>query len=70
MSEKLIDAFTLKLAESQLTQLRGLAEADGIGVSELLRNLIDREIESRRRQYRALASVFGQAGETTKDDSV
>jgi predicted DNA-binding ribbon-helix-helix protein len=66
--EKKIEMISIKLAESQLHQLRGLAEADGVSMAELVRELIDREIEKRRAQYQALASVFAHPAKTARND--
>jgi hypothetical protein len=66
--EKKTEMISIKLATSQLNQLRELAEMDGIGLAEMVRDLIDREVEARRIQYAALHSIFGEIPQKTRND--
>ena len=65
--DKMIEAVTVKLNADQLAQLRGVSEADGIGMSEYIRNLIDVDLHKRRQQFMALASIFGDAPRKDKE---
>jgi len=67
MSEKLLDEMTIKLGPDQKRRLVALAEADGLTASELVRRLIDSHIEERAANYRALASIFGDAPTSPKE---
>ncbi len=67
MSEKLLDEMTIKLGLEQKRRLVALAEADGLSASELVRRLIDLHIEDRAANYRALASIFGDAPTSPKE---
>jgi hypothetical protein len=67
MSEKLLDEMTIKLGPDQKRRLVALAEADGLSASELVRRLIDLHIEDRAANYRALASIFGDAPTSPKE---
>lgn len=68
--EKKIEAFTLKLAESQLNQLRALADVEGVSVSEYVRVLIDHDVDSKRAKWSALNVIFGQPGDNARNDPV
>jgi hypothetical protein len=65
--DKMIEAVTVKLNADQLHQLRGVSEADGVGMSEYIRNLIDVDLRKRQAQYVALASIFGANAPTDKE---
>lgn len=67
MSEKLLDEMTIKMGLEQKRRLVALAEADGLSASELVRRLIDLHIEDRAANYRALASIFGDAPTSPKE---
>jgi hypothetical protein len=67
--EKKIDALTIKLAESQLNQLRLLAEVDGVSVSEYVRVLIDHDFDSKRARWAALDVIFGQSPDKPRADN-
>ena len=67
MPEKLLDEMTIKLGLDQKRRLVALAEADGLTASELVRRLIDLHIEDRAANYRALASIFGDAPTSPKE---
>ena len=67
MSEKLLDEMTIKLGLGQKRRLVALAEADGLSASDLVRRLIDLHIEDRAANYRALASIFGDAPTSPKE---
>jgi len=67
MPEKLLDEMTIKLGLDQKRRLVALAEADGLSASELVRRLIDLHIEDRAANYRALASIFGDAPTSPKE---
>jgi hypothetical protein len=64
--DKMTEPVTVKLHTEQLRQLRGVAEADGMGVSEYIRHLIDKDLEGRRAQFNALTSIFGADAPTDK----
>ena len=55
------------LGLEQKRRLVALAEADGLSASELVRRLIDLHIEDRAANYRALASIFGDAPTSPKE---
>lgn len=59
-SEKLNETLGVKLGDSQLRQLRGVAEAAGTTPSELVRYLIEQHLSAERERFRALHSIFGQ----------
>lgn len=59
MSEKLIDAVTIRLSHEDHEALRRLADVDGMGVSELIRSLIESHMAAKRRQYEALHAALG-----------
>jgi len=65
MSEKLIDAVTIRLSHEDHEALRRLADVDGMGVSELLRSLIESHIAAKRRQYEALHEALGSTKTNT-----
>lgn len=65
--EKMIEAVTIKLPPSQLEKARALADAEGLGISEYIRALIDRDIEHHRLRFNALASIFGQVEALDKE---
>jgi predicted DNA-binding protein len=67
MSEKLLDEMTFKIGLDAKRRLQGLAEADGLTASELVRRLIDSHIEDRAANYRALHSIFGESRTTPKE---
>lgn len=67
MPEKLLDEMTIKLGLDQKRRLVALAEADGLTASELVRRLIDRHIEERAANYRALHVIFGESRPTPKE---
>lgn len=67
MPEKLLDEMTIKLGLDQKRRLVALAEADGLSASELVRRLIDLHMEDRAANYRALASIFGDAPTSPKE---
>lgn len=60
MTEKLLDAVTIRLSHDDHEALRRLADVDGMGVSELIRSLIDSHVALKRRQYEALHAALGQ----------
>jgi len=67
MSERLLDEMTFKLTTDAKRRMQGLAEADGLTASELVRRLIDLHIEDRAANYRALHSIFGESRSTPKE---
>ena len=66
-TEKLLEEMTIKLTAGTKRKLAGLAEADAISASELVRNLIDFHIDEREKHFRRLASIFGQNGSAGKE---
>lgn len=42
-------AFTMRLSEEKAAELEAVARADGVAVSEAVRDAIDRHIEARRK---------------------
>jgi len=56
--EKLTENLGVKLSDSQVKQLRGVAEAAGTTPSELVRHLIEIHLASERDRYRALHCIF------------
>ncbi len=67
MSEKLLDEMTFKITTDAKRRLQGLAEADGLTASELVRRLIEAHMDERERHFRALASIFGESRSTPKE---
>jgi len=57
--EKLTENVGIKLTDSQLRQLRGVAEAQGTTPAELVRHLIEQHLAAERARFRALHSIFG-----------
>lgn len=56
--EKLNETLGIKLCDTQLKQLRGVAEAAGTTPSELVRHLIELHLAAERERYRSLHSIF------------
>lgn len=67
MSEKLLDEMTFKLTGDAKRRLQGLAEADGLTASELVRRLIEAHLDERERHFRALVSIFGATAPSNKE---
>jgi hypothetical protein len=67
MSEKLLDEMTFKLTYDVKRRLQGLAEADGLTASELVRRLIEAHLDERERHFRALISIFGDQPTSLKE---
>lgn len=65
--EKMIEAITIKLGPSQLDKARDLADAQGMGLAEYIRHLIDRDIEHHRSRYESLARIFGDEAGSDKE---
>lgn len=65
--EKMIEAVTIKLPPSQLEKARALADAEGLGLSEYIRALIDRDIEHHRLRFNTLSCIFGQVEASVKE---
>lgn len=59
MAEKLTETFGLKVSETQLRLMQGIAEHHGLPPSEWVRGLIDAAIREEMERYKALHSVFG-----------
>ena len=66
--EKKTEMISIKLATSQLNQLRAIAEMDGVGLAEMVRELIEREVDARRAKFAALHSIFGHDAENSRND--
>lgn len=67
MSEKLLDEMTFKITLDAKRRLQGLAEADGLTASELVRHLIEAHLDERERHFRALVSIFGEQSPSHKE---
>lgn len=67
MSEKLLDEMTFKIGLDAKRRLQGLAEADGLTASELVRRLIEAHLDERERHYRALVCIFGANAPSHKE---
>lgn len=63
--DKLIDAVTIRISHDDHEALRRLADVDGLGVSELIRSLIDSHVAMKQRQYEALHAAFSPAKTNT-----
>jgi predicted DNA-binding protein len=50
-------AFTMRLPEEKAAELEAVARADGVPVSEAVREAIDRHIESRRKDEKFQARL-------------
>ena len=57
-TEKLTEQVAIKLCDSTLRQLKGVAEAAGTTPPELVRYLIEKHLEAERERYRSLHSIF------------
>lgn len=60
-TEKLNETLGLKLSDTTLRQLKGVAEAAGTTPSELVRYLIEKHLDAERERFRALHSIFGDS---------
>ena len=58
MAEKLTETIGIKLSDTALMQARGVAESQGLGLSEWVRSLIEAELERERVRFHMLATVF------------
>ena len=56
--EKKNDTLGIRMSESMMSALKGIADADKLTVSELVINLVSREIEERRAYWARLDSIF------------
>ncbi len=56
--EKKNDTLGIRMSESMMAALKGIADADKLTVSELVINLVSREIEERRAYWARLDSIF------------
>lgn len=61
--EKLNETLGIKLSDTTLRQLRGVAEATGSTPSELVRHLIEQHLATERERYRSLHSIFAEGEE-------
>lgn len=59
MAEKKICSLDVSMDEPMLKALKGLAEADGVSASELVRMLVSTMIDERAEYYARLHSIFG-----------
>jgi len=57
-SEKLTEQMALKLCDTTLRQLKGVAEAAGTTPPELVRYLIEQHLTVEQERYRTLHSIF------------
>ena len=64
--EKLTETVGVKLSETMLKQLRGVAEAAGLEPSAWIRSVIESAISKERERYLSLHSIFGDDGVETK----
>ena len=64
----MIEQLALKLPPSQLEALKAIADAEGVGLSEYVRQLIERDIERHRVRFHHLAAIFGREGGFVKDE--
>ena len=60
MTEKKIFSIDVAMDEPMFNAIKGLAEADGISASELIRMLCSTMISEREAYYARLHSIFGQ----------
>lgn len=56
--EKKNETLGIRMGETMLTALKGIADADGMTVSELVLKLVSKEIEERRSYWSRLDSIF------------
>lgn len=61
MTDKLLDEFTFKCTRDIKLAINSLANAKGISASELMRQLVDQEIERNRIIYESLRTIFDGA---------
>lgn len=66
--EKLTETVGVKLSETMLKQVRGVAEAAGLEPSAWIRSVIESAISKERERYASLHSIFGQSRSETKDN--
>ena len=62
--EKKNETLGIRMGETMLTALKGIADADGMTVSELVLKLVSKEIEERRSYWSRLDSIFRDSLET------
>lgn len=70
MAEKKIVTLGIRLDETMLLKIKGLAEVDGVTESEFARTAISRLVEEREALYHRLHSIFGHGGAASKVISV
>lgn len=66
MSEKKLFSIDVAMDEPMYLAIKGLAEADGISASELIRMLCATMISERQAYYSRLHSIFGQVAHEAK----
>ncbi len=69
MSEKKIFNIDVAMDEPMYKAIKGLAEADGVSASELIRMLCSTLISERQSYYDRLNSIFGQQQAEAKPKS-
>ena len=70
MAEKKIVTLGIRMPESMLLSLKGIAEAKGQNESELVRMLISELVEREREYFRSLHSIFADASGNIKEKPV
>lgn len=58
MAEKKNETLGIRMNETMLLALKGIAEADGVTVTDLVLNEVSRLIEERRTYWSRLDSIF------------
>ena len=61
--EKMLAELTIKMPIELRRQLVGVADADGVPASQYVRDLIILDLQTRRRKFNALSSIFSVASE-------
>jgi hypothetical protein len=61
--EKMLAELTVKMPIELRRQAVAVADAEGVSVSQYVRELIMQDLQKHRRKFVALSSIFGNAGE-------
>ena len=70
MAEKKIVTLGIRIDESTLLKIKGLAELEGVTESEFARMAISNLVAEKESIYLGLHSIFGQACEVSKPNHV
>lgn len=66
LAEKLTETIAVKLSQTQVRHIRGVAESEGLEPSSWCRQVIDQALQQAEAKYRSLHTVFADAGSEAK----